>query len=135
MNCPTGNCNYTSNNQYFGCPALMSDGRTFTDYRPKCVVNQEIIDANNISNSYDYRQFLISNANNLMRANQAYAVKKVSCKPCTATSASMDSQMNCNVDIYGANCGLTNPRGLGLTNQSVQNIRQGRMMLPGNMTR
>ena len=27
------NCNKTSNNKYFDCPALMSDGRIMTDYR------------------------------------------------------------------------------------------------------
>ena len=33
------NCNKTSNNKYFNCPAKMSDGRHFTDYRPSCYVN------------------------------------------------------------------------------------------------
>ena len=33
------NCNKTSNNKYFDCPALMSDGRVFTDYRPSSYVN------------------------------------------------------------------------------------------------
>ena len=38
-NCQNGLCYKTSDNKNFGCPAKMSDGRHFTDYRPDCYVN------------------------------------------------------------------------------------------------
>ena len=36
------NCNKTSNNKYFDCPALMSDGRIMTDYRSSTTLNDMI---------------------------------------------------------------------------------------------
>ena len=130
MSCSTGNCQFTSNNQYFGCPARISDGRTFTDYRPRCVINEEIKGVNHLSNSYDYRQFLIHNAKNLMKSNYEYAMKKVSCQPCMNASPALNTQVNCLVDASSSQCYVSNPRGLGLTNQAVKNIREGRQMMP-----
>ena len=43
----------------------MDDGRHFTDYRPRCDVNNLIINNNKIMNSYDYKNFLINNAKKL----------------------------------------------------------------------
>jgi hypothetical protein len=130
MSCQSGNCQSASNNKYFGCPARISDGRTFTDYRPRCMVNEDIKRVNNLTNSYDYRQFMIHNAANLMKSNFEYAIQKASCQPCMDASPALNTQINCRVDTYGSQCSITDPRGLGLTNESVQNIRQGRAMLP-----
>ena len=52
------------------CPIKMSDGRSFTDYRPRCMVNSELmtdLDNNNIiKSSYESRVFLQENAEKLM---------------------------------------------------------------------
>ena len=44
------NCNTASNNKHLDCPAIMSDGRTFTDYRPSSTVDDMIRLSNNILN-------------------------------------------------------------------------------------
>ena len=67
-------CFKTSNNKYFDCPALMSDGRAFTDYRPSNYVNDMIRINNKVYDSYNYRQFLINNAANLMKVNDEYNI-------------------------------------------------------------
>lgn len=36
----------------------MSDGRAFTDYRPSCEINAELMEENNITNNRDYRKFI-----------------------------------------------------------------------------
>ena len=69
----------TVDNFYSDCPAKMSDGRSFTDYRPSCSVNEKIQKDNKITNSYSYRQFLISNADNLMKVNLEYIEGKTLC--------------------------------------------------------
>ena len=51
-----------SNNKYKNCPALMSDGRNFTDYRPINHINNLLVMNNNLDNNYSYREFLIQNA-------------------------------------------------------------------------
>ena len=39
----------SSKNPQNTCPVKMSDGRSMTDYRPKCMVNYEIL--NNLTNN------------------------------------------------------------------------------------
>ena len=59
------------NNKFQDCPAQMNDGRTFTDYRPNVMINNQLKKQNNIErNNYEYRQFLIHNANNIINANE-----------------------------------------------------------------
>jgi len=75
-------CYKTTNNKYFNCPPRMSDGRHFTDYRPSCDVNNLIIVNNNTLSNFDYRMYLIENAEKLMDINRMYTVEKNSCGPC-----------------------------------------------------
>tara|TARA_B000000475_G_scaffold266546_1_gene256396 strand:+ start:444 stop:821 length:378 start_codon:yes stop_codon:yes gene_type:complete len=53
------------------CPLRMSDGRSMTDYRPKCMVNydlvQNISDANLVKSSYETRMYLQKNASDIMK--------------------------------------------------------------------
>lgn len=75
-------CYKTTNNKFFNCPPRMSDGRHFTDYRPSCDVNNLIISNNGTVSNFDYRMFLIENAEKLMDINRMYTVEKNSCGPC-----------------------------------------------------
>lgn len=119
-------CPKTSNNKYSDCPALMSDGRQFTDYRPKCLVNADLMGANAM-NTYEYRQHLIKNAEQFMRNNHENAYKLNYCGPCTNPynqgNAVPESEMvQCNTNT----CKITsvNPEGLG----------RGRNFMPLNST-
>jgi hypothetical protein len=76
-NCPT--C--TANNKTTQCPPLMSDGRHFTDYRPRCNVHCESMKDKPMS-SYEHRQYLIENANSIIESNQKHALQKMACAPC-----------------------------------------------------
>ena len=105
-------CFKVSNNKYFNCPALMSDGRTFTDYRSSCVVDQNILHQNKIKSSYEYRQFLINNASNFMNKNNELNNKKNSCETCNATPIPLKTI--CEVDGYTSICKMNDDGGLGL---------------------
>lgn len=74
-------CIRTSDNK-FPAPPRMSDGRHFSDYRSECTVNDLIKSDNNISNSFQYRQFLQQNGNSLMDRNRQLACMKNCCLPC-----------------------------------------------------
>ena len=65
-----------SNNRYQDCPARMSDGRQFTDYRPGCE-QQGYLEGHN--SSYEYRQYLIHNAEKLMNQNRTNAMSAGGC--------------------------------------------------------
>jgi hypothetical protein len=66
----------------------MEDGRMFTDYRPKCISNYSIPALNEVEgnytvpNSYEYRQYLINNAQDIMNKNKKAAYDLNSCGPC-----------------------------------------------------
>ena len=92
-------CGKSSNNKYFDCPTRMDDGRHFTDYRPNCYVNNMIQFQNNLSSSYDYRQFLINNATSLMEVNKKYTSFKNGNNDCNAVEVPHQSIRVCNGNV------------------------------------
>ena len=84
-------CYKTSDNKYFNCPPRMSDGRHFTDYRPNCHVNDMVKTDNNISNSFQYRQFLQQNGEQLMNKHREIVCEKNNCGPCDETKEKFGS--------------------------------------------
>lgn len=63
-------CYRTSNNKFASAPARMADGRHFTDYRSSCLTNTRIQADNKVVNNYEFRMFLIRNAEQLMEQNR-----------------------------------------------------------------
>ena len=74
----------------------MSDGRHFTDYRPNCYVNNLLRYNNRTMSSYEYRNFLTQNAENLMKINNMYSSQKNSCGPCNATPVNNETMCKYN---------------------------------------
>ena len=109
-------CNKTSNNKYFDSPARMDDARTFTDYRPSNSVDDMIRYSNNVMSSYDYRQFLIHNAVNIMDVNNTYTSNKVGNGTCNAKEIPFQTQ--CDINPVYSKCYTINSNGVGLNNVS-----------------
>ncbi len=68
--------------KYNQCPPRMEDGRHFTDYRPRCVVDSTIRSQNKINNNFDYRMFLTNNGLNMIELFRYDAYKKNKCETC-----------------------------------------------------
>jgi len=69
------------------CPTRMSDGRAFTDYRPRCIVNAELMQSvagqNMVQSSYESRMYLQSQADKVMEQERQKAVDRlIPCAPC-----------------------------------------------------
>tara|TARA_B110000971_G_C20031402_1_gene511586 strand:- start:486 stop:911 length:426 start_codon:yes stop_codon:yes gene_type:complete len=111
------NCNKTSDNKNFNCPAKMSDGRHFTDYRPNCYVNNLLRYNNKTMSNYDYRQFLINNGSELMKINSVYTEEKVGCSPCNATE--IKNQTKCSYNKQNGVCEINDVNGVGLMNDAT----------------
>lgn len=79
-----GPCARTSDNKHFECPPRMSDGRLFTDHRPRCDVNFAVAEQHELDamDSYAYRQYLIDNAEDLMSEWRGSAYASARCGPC-----------------------------------------------------
>lgn len=110
-------CFKVSNNKYPDCPAIMNDGRAFTDYRSSCYINDILRVKNGIKNSYDYRQFLIHNGNEVMNSLRLYNIQKMACTECVAKPISCENV--CDVDRQSVNCYLYNQNGVGTFNRAV----------------
>ncbi len=108
------NCNKTSNNKYFNCPAIMADGRMFTDYSESNYVNNLLRYNNKKMSSNEYRHFLINNATELMRVNNLYNKNKNSCESCNAQEIRNETLCDYN-NQYGT-CKINDCNGVGLMN-------------------
>ena len=112
----TNLCVKTSNNKYQDSPALMADGRTFTDYRPNCNVNGLLRNSSNSFNSHDYRLFLTRNAQNLIDLNRNLAFEKHRVGPCmlpynVGTMLPEKTKVNC--DRHGCTVQVNDDTGIG----------------------
>ena len=74
-----GTCYSGSNNIHFDFPHIMADGRNYADWLPGAAINEQIREENNIKSNWDYRQFLVYNADEIIRKNQLEA-----CDQCCA---------------------------------------------------
>jgi len=67
---PKSSLGYNTTNKYPEFPPLMADGRAITaSYQPESAINNEIILQNNITSNWEYRQYLMNNATNIMENN------------------------------------------------------------------
>lgn len=59
------------------CPLLMQDGRSFGDmvYTARCQQQYQVRFDHKINSSYEYRQYLINNAEALMKQNSTNAFR------------------------------------------------------------
>ena len=62
-----------------------SDGRAFTEYRSFSQIDNQIKSSNNISNNYEYKQFLQQNAEKLMQVDRVSSSKKNDVPRCDCT--------------------------------------------------
>jgi hypothetical protein len=102
------------------CPSRMADGRAFTDYRPRCAVNAELIQAlgTKPGSAYESRMFLQRNANSWMDAERVKSVERLApCAPCRRPTSDPGTMLP---ERYVVRCdGVTcsrnevNPAGLG----------------------
>jgi hypothetical protein len=100
----------------------MADGRSFTDYRPRCAVNGEllnqVIGAKMVGSSYESRMFLQHNAEQMMDFERNNAIKRL--VPCAPCNRSFDDAGTMLSERYIVRCnGVTctreeiNPNGVG----------------------
>ena len=100
----------TSDNVNLDFPARMADGRTFTDYRANCIMNNEL---SGNKNSFDYRYHLIQNGGSLEKTILSKLEDAVKCNDCkTNTVLPVQTVQNCN----RGSCSIkeVDPKGLGL---------------------
>jgi len=121
-------CHKVSNNKYFDSPALMSDGRQFTDYRPSCDMNNMLRVKNSLPNSFKYRMFMTNNAEKIMDLNRVNACNINCSKPCNGDQVMLPEQTrvtcnkeNCDSVALNSAVGLGQGRETGMSNDLKNN--------------
>lgn len=104
------------------CPSKMHDGRAFTDYRPRCAVNaellQELTRKQMMLSSYESRIYLQNNADYEMDKQRQRAFERLApCAPCKRPHSD-DGTMHPNryvvrCDAVSCTRSEVNPMGLG----------------------
>ena len=110
------------------CPVYnMADGRHFTDYRPRCVQNNNVVSNTNVLNSYEYRMYLQHNAEKIMKENEGLASNNNKCTPCfdfneNGTMLPEVNKFQCNANT----CSLNNNDNSGVgTGRNYETPRRG----------
>lgn len=114
MNC--SECKRESASPEASCPPRMQDGRGFTDYHTRCSQNQFLKARAQMPSSYDYRMFLVRNADALINEDRANVYKDMKCVPCydvkeDGTMLPEQSTVKCTDRV--CNVSAKNPAGLG----------------------
>ena len=76
-----GTCYSGSNNIHFDSPPIMNDGRNFSKWQPAAVINNEIRASENIKTNWNYRNYLVNNAEKIIGYNQREACNQCSSCP------------------------------------------------------
>lgn len=103
------------------CPTRMSDGRAFTDYRPKCMTSagymDNLRDNKMVASSYESRIYLQRNAETLMDKYRKDAVDKLLCgncpRPLSDIGTMQPEQYVVRCDSVSCQRKEVNPQGLG----------------------
>jgi len=67
---PQSDLGYHSNNKYDNFPPLMSDGRSITNtWQPESTINADLLKTTGIKTNWQYRNFLIHHAKDIMEYN------------------------------------------------------------------
>lgn len=67
-----------SDNHFMDFPAIMQDGRLFTDYKSSCVMNA----LSQGMTSFEYRNFLTQNGQQILQNNTKLVNEIAGCKQC-----------------------------------------------------
>ena len=73
-----GTCYTGSNNIHFNFPPIMADGRNFASWQPGAVINEKIRQESGIKSNWQYRNYLMENADQIIKYNQLGACEQSS---------------------------------------------------------
>ena len=98
-----------SDNFHLDFPAIMSDGRQFTDFRSSCAINSP---EKNMT-TYEYRQFLKHNAVKIMNNMENIQGYVAECKTCSDYSI-VEPSLGLTCNSSNCNSQIIDDNGIGL---------------------
>jgi hypothetical protein len=123
-----GTCytNAGSNNIHSGFPAIMMDGRNYADWQPGAMINERIRKDAGIKSNWEYRKYLTSNAESIIKHNQLSA-----CSENTLQAGSGQKVSNNSPYLYKSIDDQT--MNYGYENSDLKNLYLSEMILQSRM--
>jgi hypothetical protein len=123
-----GTCYSGSNNIHFNYPPIMADGRNFASWQPGAVINEKIRQESGIKSNWQYRKYLMENADHIIKYNQLGA-----CDECSNSMASYGGRENLTGNPFVYNSYLENSQPFGYENSDLKNSYLSRQQLQERM--
>ena len=109
-----------SNNIHFNYPPLMNDGRNFSSYEPGAALDNALKTKANIKTNSDYRHYLQTNADSIIKNNQLNACDE--CSACPYISNPHNKPNFSSNTPYIFDSVLSNDQPYGYENSDLKNI-------------
>lgn len=122
-----GTCYNASNNIHNEFPALMSSGNLYTDYNTACKTNNEIKKKTGMNSNYRYRQWLINNAESVMKSNSLAA-----CSQCCGCMNNFTHRHESQKYLYKSCSDNTKP--FAYESSDLKNLYLSREQLQGRLS-
>ena len=106
----------TSNNIHFNFPAIMEDGRNYTSYDMAPILDKSLKEKAGINTNTDYRRYLQSNADSIIKSNQMSACLEI------GTVYYSDPMQEPNGSPYIFKSTLSNDRPYGYESSDLKNL-------------
>jgi len=119
-----GTCYSGSNNIHFNFPPLMDDSRLFSNYYSSALNDSVFQNNKNIKNNSDYRKYLQTNADNIIKNNQY-----VSLNECGANAYTNSDILLSNQTPYIFNSILSRDQPYGYETSDLKNIYLSKQQL------
>jgi hypothetical protein len=108
----------------------MADGRNFASWQPGAVVNEKIRQESGIKSNWQYRKYLMENADQIIKYNQLGA--------CEQSSGGLvnyggEEKLNGSPFLYVVNSNLENSQPFGYENSDLKNSYLTRQQLQERM--
>ena len=112
-------CYAGSNNIHFDFPPIMADGRNYATWQPGAVVNDNIRKAEGITSNWQYRKFLMENADQIVKFNQLEACDQ--CCSCPARYGNGNDKRESHAPFLYKSCTETT-QPFGYENSDLKNM-------------
>ena len=123
-----GTCYTGSNNIHFNFPPIMADGRNFASWQPGAVVNEKIRQESGIKSNWQYRKYLMENADQIIKYNQLGA-----CEQSSGGVVNYGGKEKLNDSPFLYNSYLENSQPFGYENSDLKSSYLSRQQLQERM--
>ena len=123
-----GTCYTGSNNIHFNFPPIMADGRNFASWQPGAVVNEKIRQESGIKSNWQYRKYLMENADQIIKYNQLGA-----CEQSSGGLVNYGGEEKLNGSPFLYNSNLENSQPFGYENSDLKSSYLSRQQLQERM--